>query len=83
MATRSMPIVSWRAGLDRDLDLGADAVGRRDQHRVGEAGALEVEQPAEAADLGVGARAARSLRTSGLISSTMRLPASISTPAAA
>ena len=48
------------AGLDRDLDLGADAVGGGDQHRIGEARALEVEQAAEAADLGVGARAAPS-----------------------
>ena len=43
------------AGLDRDLDLGADAVVGGDQHRVLEARALEVEQSAEAADLGVGA----------------------------
>ena len=41
------------AGVDGDLDLGADAVGRRHQHRVLEAAALEVEQPAEAPDLGV------------------------------
>ena len=47
-------------GLDGDLDLGADAVGRGDQERIGEAGGLEVEQAAEAADLGVGARRARS-----------------------
>ena len=45
-----------QAGLDRDLDLGADAVVGGDQHRVLEARALEVEQAAEAADLGVGAR---------------------------
>ena len=57
MATRSMPIAAMQAGLDRDLDLGADAVGRGDQDRVLEAGGLEVEQPAEAADLGVGAGA--------------------------
>ena len=44
-----------QAGLDRDLDLGADAVGGGDQDRVLEAGRLEVEQAAEAADLGVGA----------------------------
>jgi hypothetical protein len=43
------------AGVDGDLDLGADPVGRRHQHRVLEAGALQVEQPAEAANLGVGA----------------------------
>ena len=44
-----------QAGLDRDLDLGADAVGGSDQHRILEAGGLQVEQPAEAADFGVGA----------------------------
>ena len=50
---------AMQAGLDRDLDLGADAVGGRDQDRVLEAGRLEVEQSAEAADFGVGARRAR------------------------
>ena len=45
------------AGLDRDLHLGADAVVGGDQDRVREAGGLEVEQAAEAADLRVGARA--------------------------
>ena len=45
MATRSMPIVSWRAGLDRDLDLGADAVGRGDQDRVGKPAALRSNSP--------------------------------------
>ena len=44
-------------GLDRDLDLGADAIGRRDQHRILETGGLEVEQAAESADFGVGAGA--------------------------
>ena len=44
------------AGLDRDHHLGADAVGSGDQNRVLETGALEVEQPAEAADFGVSAR---------------------------
>src|SRR5581483_11045096 len=43
------------AGLDGDLDLGADAVGGGDQDGVGKSGALEIEQAAEAADLGVGA----------------------------
>ena len=38
--------------LDRDLDLGADAVGCGDKNRIGEAGCLEIEQAAEAADLG-------------------------------
>ena len=46
-------------GFDRDLDLGADAVGRGDQDRVGEAGGFEIEQPAEAADFGAGAGARR------------------------
>ena len=45
------------AGFDRDLELGADAVGRRHQHGVGEAGRLQVEQAAEPADLGIGAGA--------------------------
>jgi hypothetical protein len=40
-------------GLDGDLQLGADTVGRGHQNRVLEARGLEVEQPAEAADLGV------------------------------
>ena len=44
-------------GLDGDLDLGADAVGRRHQNRVLEAGGLEVEQAAEPADFGIGAGA--------------------------
>ena len=43
-----------QAGLDRDLDLGADAVGGGDQDRVLEARGLEVEQPAKTADFGVG-----------------------------
>ena len=46
-----------QAGLDRDLDLGADAVGGGDQDRILEAGRLEVEQAAEAADFGIGAGA--------------------------
>jgi hypothetical protein len=43
------------AGGDRDLQLGADAVGRCDQDGIAEAGRLEVEQRAEAAEAGVGA----------------------------
>ena len=38
------------AALDGDLQLGADAVGRRDQDRVAKAGRLQVEQRAEAAE---------------------------------
>ncbi len=71
-----------QASLDRDLDLGANAIGRRDQHGILEAGRLEVEQAAESADLGVGT-GARGARTIGLIRSTRRLPASISTPESA
>ncbi len=48
-----------QAGLDRDLELGADAIGGRDQHRIGKAGGLEVEQAAEPADLGSRRRGAR------------------------
>jgi len=46
-------------GLDRDLDLGAHAIGGGDQDGIGETGGLEIEQAAEAADLGVCARASR------------------------
>ncbi len=58
-----------QAGVDRDLELGADAVGGRDQDRVLEAGGLEIEQPAEPADFSVGAGRAVA-RTIGLIRST-------------
>ena len=44
------------AGLDGDLELGADAVGGGDEDRVREAGRLEIEQRAEAAEVGVRAR---------------------------
>src|SRR4029078_7838926 len=36
-------------GFNRDLDLGADAIGGGDQHRIGEARTLEVEKSPEAA----------------------------------
>ena len=45
--------------LDRELELGADAVVRRDQQRIGEARRLQIEEAAEAAEIGIGARAAR------------------------
>ena len=48
---------AMQAGFDRDLDLGADAVGGRHQDRIPEAGGLEVEQSAEPANFGVGAGA--------------------------
>ena len=47
------------AGVDGDLELGADAVVGGDQDRIAEAGALEVEQAAEAAEIGVRAGPAR------------------------
>ena len=50
-----MPIVAWRPGLDGDLDLRADAVVGGNEDRVLEAGRREIEQAAEAADLGIGA----------------------------
>jgi hypothetical protein len=46
---------AMQARLDRDLDLGADAVGGRNQNRVLEARSLEIEQPAKTADFSVGA----------------------------
>ncbi len=44
------------AGFDRQLELGSDAVIGRDQQRIAIAGRLEVEEAAEAAERGVGAR---------------------------
>ena len=41
--------------LDRDLDLGADAVGRRDQNRIDKTGGFQIEQATEAPDFGCGA----------------------------
>ena len=40
------------AGRDRDLDLGADAVGRGDEHRLAVAREVRPEHSAEGADLG-------------------------------
>ena len=48
--------------LDRDLHLGADAVVGGDQNGVGEAGRLEIEKAAEAAELGVRPRTAGGAR---------------------
>ena len=59
MATRSMPIVVVPARVDGDLELGADAVVRRDEDRILEAGAFQIEQAAEAAEVRVGAGPAR------------------------
>ncbi len=46
-------------GVDGDLQLGANTVIGRHQDRIREAGGLEIEQAAEAADLTIRARAAR------------------------
>ena len=73
---------AMHAGFDGDLDLGADAIGCRDQNRVLEARGLQIEQAAETADFGFGSGRAVA-RTIGLIRSTSRLPASISTPESA
>ncbi len=45
------------AALDRELQLGADPVGRGHEQGIAIARALQVEHPAEAADLGIGAGA--------------------------
>src|SRR5262245_35322122 len=44
------------AGFDCNLELGADAVGCRDQYRVAVANPLELEQSAKSADFGICAR---------------------------
>ncbi len=46
------------AGIDGDLELGADAVIGRDQDGIDEAGRLEVEEATKAPDLAIGAGAA-------------------------
>jgi len=70
------------AGLDRDLDLRAHAVGGGNQDRIGKSGPLEVEQAAKAADLGVRARP-RGRPHQRLDQVHHAVPASISTPASA
>ncbi len=47
------------AGIDGDLELGADAVIGGDKDGIAKARSLEVEEAAEAADLAIGTRAAR------------------------
>jgi hypothetical protein len=46
------------AAGDRQLELGADAVRRRDEDGIGEAGSLQIEQGGEAAEAGGDARSA-------------------------
>ena len=45
------------AGFDGDLELGSDAIGRRNQYRVAIAYPLEIKKPAKSPNLGVCARA--------------------------
>jgi hypothetical protein len=62
-----------------DLQLGADAIGARDQHRMLVSSAFELKQPAERTDVRQHAR--REGRSSqARILRTVSLPASISTP---
>ena len=61
------------AALDRDLDLGADAIVGGDENRVNETSGPEVEQSPESAQFGVGA-GRRVARANGRIRSTRRLP---------
>jgi hypothetical protein len=42
--------------VDGQLELGPDAVVRRDQQRIAVSGGLEIEEPTESAELGIGAR---------------------------
>ena len=81
-------MVSWRLERDGDLQLGADAIGAADQHRLLVARA-ERHQAAEVAEIAEDARAVRAVasapRSNGraLIRSTARSPAAMSTPARA
>ncbi len=65
--------------VDRDLELCADAVVGRDQDRIAKSGGLQVEQPAEPAQVRIRARPPRGLdqRFDGM---NQRIAASISTP---
>ena len=69
--------------IDRELELGADAVIGRDQQRIAIARRLEVEEAAEAAERRRRRRAARSPWPAGAIALTSALPAAIETPALA
>ena len=68
------------AGLDGDLELGADAVGGRDQDRILKPAAFRSNSPPKP-PISASAPGRRVARTSGLIASTRALPASMSTPA--
>ena len=73
------PVVA--IAVDRELELGADAVVGRDQQRIVEARRLEIEEAAEAAQLGIGAGARGSLSPAARSPCTSALPAAIETPA--
>ncbi len=76
MPTRVVPVV-----VDRELELGADAVVAGDQQRIVVARRLRIEETAEAADLARRRRGGAVALTSGPIALTSALPASIDTPA--
>ena len=60
------------ARLDRDLELGADAVGAGDQHRIAEARRLQVEQARRSRPARPSRPAGRCARASGLIARPAR-----------
>ena len=70
MATRSMPAHLVAAAAGGELQLGADAVGRRHQKRRLEAGLGQIEEPGETAELGQRRPARAVERTSGPIART-------------
>ena len=70
------------SGLDRELELGADAVVRGDQQGIAIARRLEIEEAAKAAS-SASAPGRAVERASGPMAFTSALPASIETPASA
>jgi hypothetical protein len=70
------------ACLDRDLDLGADAVVRRDQDGVDETCRRRSNRPPKP-PIAASAPGRAVARTIGAIAATMALPESMSTPASA
>ena len=70
------------AGVDRELELGADAVGGRDQDRIAVAGRLRGRRGRRSRRAPPSVPARVVARASGLMASTSALPASMSTPAA-
>lgn len=68
--------------LDRELQLGADTVVRRDQQRIGEPRRAQIEEAAESAEVRVRARPPRRAGE-GAMARTSALPLAIETPASA